>query len=66
MTTFDKPTVTVVDHGDRWTVFHPFEAGVDVFKRGGHLMSHIQRCQIHGYYNCSHAKAVARYVEATS
>ena len=58
MTTFDKPTVTVVDHGDRWTVFHPFEAGVDVFKRGGHLMSHIQRCQIQ-LLQLSHAKASA-------
>ena len=61
MTTFDKPTVTVVDHGDRWTVFSPFEAGVDVFKRDGYF--HARLCEVHDFYDCDHAKAVTRYIE---
>ena len=57
-----KPKPTVIDHGDRWTVFLPQYAGVDVFKPV-QTSSGVrrQRCEDNpAALNCPHIKAVRR------
>ena len=57
-----KPKATVIDHVDRWTVFLPLYAGVDVFKPVQRSNgTRPQRCEDHpAALNCPHIKAVRR------
>ena len=58
------PTIDVVDHGDKLTVFLPTKAGIDVFK--GRML----RCEQHGLagrlvgrlVGCAHISAAERHI----
>ena len=59
--TCEMPAPVTVDHGDRWTVFLPNEAGVDVWRAG-------LRCERHELATgdlsvCHHVEAVREHGE---